>query len=166
MRLSTKGQYAVRAMVTLACHANFANSEDKPVNLRDISTEEGISLSYLEQLFVKLRKGKIVKSVRGPGGGYVLAKPAGKISVGEVISVVEEPLNPVACLDGGFTGCERSERCITQRVWKGLAEKIAEFLNSVTIEDLSREVKSLDNGKKAGEEGPSKAVACGVTDLK
>jgi len=159
MRLSTKGQYAVRAMVNLACHA-----DGKPVNLRDISVEEGISLSYLEQLFVKLRKGKIVKSVRGPGGGYVLAKPTARISVGEVISVVEEPLNPVACLDGGFTGCERAERCITQRVWKGLAEKIAEFLNSVTIEDLSHEVKSLDGNKKTvGMESPS---VCAADELK
>ncbi len=160
MRLSTKGQYAVRAMVNLACHAN-----DKPVNLRDISVEEGISLSYLEQLFVKLRKGKIVKSVRGPGGGYVLAKPTAKISVGEVIKVVEEPLNPVACLDGGSSGCERAERCITQRVWKGLAEKIAEFLNSVTIEDLSHEVKSLNGGKRADADEIKPAV-CGVNDLK
>ncbi|MBI5642387.1 MAG: Rrf2 family transcriptional regulator [Deltaproteobacteria bacterium] len=140
MRLSTKGQYAVRAMVNLACH-----SGDKPVTLKDISLEEGISLSYLEQLFVKLRKGKIVKSVRGPGGGYVLGKPPAKISVGEVIAVVEEPLNPVACLDNGAVGCDRAERCITQKVWKGLAEKIAEFLNSVTIEDLSHEVRFHDS---------------------
>ncbi|MBI5886981.1 MAG: Rrf2 family transcriptional regulator [Deltaproteobacteria bacterium] len=137
MRLSTKGQYAVRAMVTLACH-----SGDKPVTLKDISVEEGISLSYLEQLFVKLRKGRIVKSVRGPGGGYVMAKPASSISVGEVIAVVEEPLNPVACLDDDALKCARASSCITQRVWKGLAEKIAEFLNSVTIEDLSREAKA------------------------
>ncbi|MDO8426384.1 MAG: Rrf2 family transcriptional regulator [Deltaproteobacteria bacterium] len=135
MRLSTKGQYAVRAMVNLACH-----SGEGPVTLKEISTEEGISLSYLEQLFVKLRKGKIVKSVRGPGGGYMLAKTPSDISVGEVIAVVEEPLNPVACLDSG-SGCERAERCITQKVWKGLAEKIAEFLNSVSIEDLSHEAK-------------------------
>jgi Rrf2 family iron-sulfur cluster assembly transcriptional regulator len=126
-------------MVNLATH-----SGEKPVTLKDISVDEGISLSYLEQLFVKLRKGNIVKSVRGPGGGYVLAKPASQISVGEVISVVEEPLNPVACLDDGSIVCDRSKRCITQKVWRGLAEKIAEFLHSVTIEDLSNEVKNLD----------------------
>lgn len=141
MRLSTKGQYAVRAMVNLACHTG-----DKPVTLRDISEEEGISLSYLEQLFVKLRKGSIVKSVRGPGGGYVLGKPASRISVGEVISVVEEPLNPVACLDDDSAPCDRASRCITQKVWKCLAEKIAEFLNSVTIEDLSIEASTLNTG--------------------
>jgi len=135
MRLSTKGQYAVRAMVNLAGH-----NGKKPVNLKDISDGEGISLSYLEQLFVKLRRGNIVKSVRGPGGGYVLAKPSSQISVGEVISVVEEPLNPVACLDKDSSGCERAPSCTTQNVWKGLAEKISEFLNSISIEDLSRDI--------------------------
>ncbi|MBI5344366.1 MAG: Rrf2 family transcriptional regulator [Deltaproteobacteria bacterium] len=137
MRLSTRGQYAVRAMVSLACHAG-----KKPVTLKDISVEEGISLSYLEQLFGKLRKGNIVKSVRGPGGGYVLARPPSEISVGAVISVVEEPLNPVACLDDGSAGCDRAKNCITQKVWKGLAVKISEFLNSISIEDLSNEVKA------------------------
>jgi len=145
LRLSTKGQYAVRAMVNLACH-----SGSRPVTLKEISVDEGISLSYLEQLFVKLRQGHIVKSVRGPGGGYVLAKPSSQISVGEVISVVEEPLNPVACLDDGSVVCDRSKRCITQKVWRGLAEKIAEFLHSVSIEDLSNEVKHLDLTAPAG----------------
>ncbi len=154
MRLSTKGQYAVRAIVNLACH-----SSEKPVTLKDISAEEGISLSYLEQLFVKLRKGKIVKSVRGPGGGYVLAKHAAKISVGEIIAVVEEPLNPVACLDDDSAGCDRATRCTTQRVWKCLAEKIAEFLNSVSIEDLSREALAQKNG-----EPRVNANLCGVTE--
>jgi Rrf2 family iron-sulfur cluster assembly transcriptional regulator len=154
LRLSTKGQYAVRAIVTLACH-----SGDKPVTLKDISTEEGISLSYLEQLFVKLRKGKVVRSVRGPGGGYVLARPSSEISVGTVIKVVEEPLNPVACLDDGSVGCERAERCITQRVWRGLADKIAEFLDSITIEDLSNEVETLHLNSGPGNE-EAKADLC------
>lgn len=138
MRLSTKGQYAVRAIVTLSCH-----DPGRPVTLKAISQEEGISLSYLEQLFVKLRRGAIVKSVRGPGGGYVLAKPASEISVGEVISVVEEPLNPVACLDDDSEVCARANKCITQKVWKGLAEKMVEFLNSISIESLRNEVQSL-----------------------
>ncbi len=138
MRLSTKGQYAVRAMVNLACH-----SDGGPVTLRDISEEEGISLPYLEQLFVKLRKGNIVKSVRGPGGGYVLARPSSTISVGEIIEVVEEPLNPVACLDDDSIHCERAERCTTQRVWRGLAERIKDFLDSISIEQLSMEAQKL-----------------------
>ncbi len=153
MRLSTKGQYAVRAVVSLACHA-----DGKPVTLKNISDEEGISLSYLEQLFVKLRKGKIVRSVRGPGGGYVLAKPPARISVGEVISVVEEPMNPVACLDEG-SGCDRATRCSTQKVWKCLAEKIAEFLNSVSIEHLSTEALAQSDAA-----APPKPAVCAVSE--
>ncbi len=139
MRLSTKGQYAVRAIVTLSCHES-----GNPVTLKAISEEEGISLSYLEQLFVKLRRGDIVTSVRGPGGGYILAKPASEISVGQIIAVVEEPLNPVDCLDGDAEGCVRTNKCITQRVWQGLAGKIAEFLNSISIEDLRNDLRSFD----------------------
>jgi Rrf2 family iron-sulfur cluster assembly transcriptional regulator len=142
MRLSTKGQYAVRAMVRLACHE--CNKEGRPVSLKDISSEEGISLSYLEQLFVKLRRGNLVKSVRGPGGGYVLVRDSKNISVGEVITVVEEALNPVACLDIDSEECEKSNTCITQKVWKGLGDKIKEFLNSISIEDLAREVNELN----------------------
>ena len=141
MRLSTKGQYAVRAMVSLVCHANGG-----PITLKDISDSEGISLAYLEQLFVKLRRGNIVKSVRGPGGGYVLARSASEIKVGEVITVVEESLNPVACLDADPAVCARTNRCVTQRVWKGLPDKIKEFLDSITIEDLSREALQFSEG--------------------
>lgn len=143
MRLSTKGQYAVRAMVSLVCHTNGG-----PITLKEISDSEDISLPYLEQLFVKLRKGNIVKSVRGPGGGYVLARPAGEIKVGEVITVVEESLNPVPCLDEDPAKCTRLNKCVTQRVWKGLGEKMKEFLNSITIEDLSREANHLSVNNK------------------
>ncbi len=155
MRLSTKGQYAVRAIVTLSCH-----DSGKPVTLKAISEEEGISLSYLEQLFVKLRRGAIVKSVRGPGGGYVLAKPAADISVGEVITVVEEPLNPVACLDDDSEICVRANKCITQKVWKGLAEKMVEFLNSISIEDLRNEVQSFDTDRP----GPLSELCSNIAD--
>lgn len=147
MRLSTKGQYAVRAMVSLVCQANGG-----PITLKDISDSEGISLPYLEQLFVKLRKGNIVKSVRGPGGGYVLARPASEIKVGEVIEVVEEGLNPVACLDEDPSTCTRKNKCVTQRIWKGLGDKIKEFLNSITIEDLSSEANQLAEGVGSGKE--------------
>ncbi len=123
-------------MVSLARHRG-----DAPVSLKDISEHEGISLSYLEQLFVKLRRGHIVRSVRGPGGGYILARPSSDISVGEVISVVEEPLNPVACLDKDSAGCERAATCSTQAVWKGLAGKIAEFLGSISIKDITEDAK-------------------------
>ncbi len=126
-------------MVNLACRG-----AEKPVTLKDISVEEDISLAYLEQLFVKLRKGNVVRSVRGPGGGYVLARPPREISVGEIITVVEESLNPVACLDEDSDGCERASRCTTQNVWKALGVKIREFLNSITLEDLSAEARDTN----------------------
>jgi Rrf2 family iron-sulfur cluster assembly transcriptional regulator len=134
MRLSTKAQYAVRAMVDLCLY-----SSGRPVSLRDISEREGIPLNYLEQLFFRLKKGNIVQSIRGPNGGYLLARDSARISLSEIITTVEEPLNPVACLDDGTAGCERSTHCATQQVWKGLANRIHEFLDSVSLEDLTRD---------------------------
>jgi len=128
-------------MVKLASHRG-----GEPVSLKDISREEGISLAYLEQLFLKLRKGDIVRSVRGPGGGYVLARAAADISVGDVISVVEEPLNPVACLDDDVVACTRADNCITQNIWKGLGDRIKGFLNSISVEDLLLELEEARGG--------------------
>ena len=136
MRMSTKAQYAVRAMVNLNLH-----SEGKPVSLRDISLRESISLTYLEQLFVKLRRGEIVKSVRGPGGGYMLARPAKDIQVDEIIDSVEESLVPVSCMDQK-NGCACEDQCVTHNVWHGLGEKIRQFLSSITLDDLTTEAKS------------------------
>jgi len=136
MRMSTKAQYAVRAMVNLNLH-----SEGKPVSLRDISLRESISLTYLEQLFVKLRRGEIVKSVRGPGGGYLLARPAKDIQVDEIIDSVEESLVPVSCMDQK-NGCACEDQCVTHNVWHGLGEKIRQFLSSITLDDLTTEAKS------------------------
>ncbi len=137
MRLSTRGQYAVRAMVNLAYY-----SKGMPVTLRDISKREQISINYLEQLFSKLRRGGIVKSVKGPGGGYILARSPEDIRIGEIIEMVEEPLNPVACLDGKDR-CDRSAVCVTQRVWKELGMRIRDFLNSITIYDLTKDVEDI-----------------------
>ncbi len=136
MRMSTKAQYAVRAMVNLNLH-----SEGQPVSLRDISLRESISLTYLEQLFVKLRRGEIVKSVRGPGGGYLLARPAKDIQVDEIIDSVEESLVPVSCMDQK-NGCACEDQCVTHNVWHGLGEKIRQFLSSITLDDLTTEAKS------------------------
>ena len=135
MRMSTKAQYAVRAMVNLNLY-----SDGSPVTLRDISLRESISLTYLEQLFVKLRRGKIVKSVRGPGGGYLLARPAQEIQVDEIIDSVEESLVPVSCMDQK-NGCACDEQCVTHNVWHGLAERIRQFLASITLADLTEEAK-------------------------
>lgn len=135
MRMSTKAQYAVRAMVNLNLY-----SDGSPVTLRDISLRESISLTYLEQLFVKLRRGKIVKSVRGPGGGYLLARPAQEIKVDEIIDSVEESLVPVSCMDKK-NGCVCDDHCVTHNVWHGLAEKIRHFLASITLADLTEEAQ-------------------------
>ena len=142
MRMSTKAQYAVRAMVNLNLHSDGA-----PVSLRDISLRESISLTYLEQLFVKLRRGQIVKSVRGPGGGYLLARPAREIQVDEIIDSVEESLVPVACMDQKH-GCVCDEQCVTHNVWHGLGERIRDFLASITLEELTREARSMSSENK------------------
>jgi Rrf2 family iron-sulfur cluster assembly transcriptional regulator len=142
MRMSTKAQYAVRAMVNLNLY-----SEGSPVSLRDISLRESISLTYLEQLFVKLRRGQIVKSVRGPGGGYLLARPAREIQVDEIIDSVEESLVPVACMDQKH-GCVCDDHCVTHNVWHGLGEKIRDFLASITLEELTQEARSKFNEAK------------------
>jgi Rrf2 family iron-sulfur cluster assembly transcriptional regulator len=133
--MSTKAQYAVRAMVNLNLH-----SGGSPVTLRDISLRESISLTYLEQLFVKLRRGNIVKSVRGPGGGYLLARPAREIQVDEIIDSVEESLVPVSCMDQK-NGCVCDDQCVTHNVWHGLAERIRQFLASITLADLTEEAQ-------------------------
>ncbi len=136
MRLSTKAQYAVRALVSLNLHATGS-----PVTLRDIAAREEISLTYLEQLFVKLRRCSIVNSVRGPGGGYVLARPAERIRVDEIIDSVEETLVPVSCMDNDGR-CSCPDQCITHSVWQGLGDRIRQFLGSITLEDLTSEAKN------------------------
>jgi len=135
MRLSTKAQYAVRAIVSLELYG-----DGNPTSIRDIAAREGLSVSYLEQLFVKLRKGKIVSSTRGPGGGYVLARPADQIRVDEIIDSVEETLNPVSCLDDkGCCAC--ADQCITRGIWQDLGERIRQFLSSITIASLTAEAR-------------------------
>lgn len=136
MRLSTRAQYAVRAMVDLSLH-----SEGRPVSLRDIAQREDIPLNYLEQLFNRLRRGAIVESVRGPGGGYLLARKSSEIRVGEIVATVEEPLTPVSCMDKGKGRCTRTAACTTHNVWEMLGERIRTFLDSITLEDLVTEAR-------------------------
>jgi Rrf2 family iron-sulfur cluster assembly transcriptional regulator len=139
MRLTTKGQYAVRALVTLVL-----SGDDGPVNLKRISEREGISLHYLEQLFSKLRKGDIVKSIKGPGGGYILARKPHDISIGEVIEMVDEPISPVFCVDqdGESSACHRSPECTTQWLWAELGDRIRDYLNSVSIQEVCDKARS------------------------
>lgn len=132
MRLSTKGRYAVMAMVDLA-----ANSKGNPVALADIAERQEISLSYLEQLFAKLRKGGLVKSVRGPGGGYLLAHTADATRVSDIILAVDEPIRTTRCANGTPQGCRTNRsRCLTHDLWEELGNQIHMYLSSVTIADV------------------------------
>ena len=129
MRLTTKGRFAVTAMLDLAL------SDGKgPVTLAGISRRQSISLSYLEQLFGKLRRRSLVDSVRGPGGGYTLAKVPGQVSVADIIRAVDEPLDATQC--GGKENCQEDQRCMTHELWATLNDKMYEYLSSVSLADL------------------------------
>jgi len=129
MRLTTKGRFAVTAMVDLALRQNRG-----PVTLAAISERQHISLSYLEQLFGKLRRASLVSSVRGPGGGYNLAQQPSGISVAAIVTAVDEPMDATQC--GGKENCHDDKRCMTHDLWATLNEKMHEYLSSVTLADL------------------------------
>ena len=129
MRLTTKGRFAVTAMVDLAMRQTRG-----PVTLAAISERQHISLSYLEQLFGKLRRRKLVSSVRGPGGGYRLAQPMQGISVADIVIAVDEPLDATQC--GGKENCADDKRCMTHELWATLNKKMHEYLSSVSLGDL------------------------------
>jgi Rrf2 family iron-sulfur cluster assembly transcriptional regulator len=129
MRLTTKGRYAVTAMLDLAYH-----SQSKPVTLTEIATRQTISLSYLEQLFACLRKGGMVKGVRGPGGGYTLSRSAYDINIAEVIEAVDEPVDSTKC--GGKSNCHNNEPCLTHDLWMGLSDQIREYLKQISLGQL------------------------------
>ena len=133
MRLSTKGRYAVMAMADLA-----RNGADRAVSLAEIATRQEISLSYLEQLFARLRKSGLVKSVRGPGGGYRLAREACETAVAEIVLAVDEPIRATRCVGAGSPkGCMiKGERCITHHLWEDLGQEIHRYLASVRLEDV------------------------------
>jgi len=132
VKLSTKGRYAVMAMVDLACHSN-----GNPVALADIADRQEISLSYLEQLFGRLRKGGLVKSVRGPGGGYLLARPTPQMRVSDIILAVDEPIQTTRCAPGSPAGCHNHKgRCLTHDLWEELGNQIYLYLSSVSLADV------------------------------
>ena len=161
MRLSTKGRYAVMAMVDLAAH-----SKGNPVALADIAERQEISLSYLEQLFAKLRKGGLVKSVRGPGGGYLLAHAADATRVSDIILAVDEPIRTTRCANGTPQGCRTNRsRCLTHDLWEELSNQIHMYLSSVTVHDVVQKriigtstLTALRGGAE-GETGLGAAVA-------
>ena len=129
MRLTTKGRFAVTAMVDLSMRQTRG-----PVTLSAISERQHISLSYLEQLFGKLRRAKLVSSVRGPGGGYNLAQPTQSVTVANIVTAVDEPLDATQC--GGKENCHDDKRCMTHDLWATLNEKMHDYLSSVSLADL------------------------------
>lgn len=132
MKLSTKGRYAVMAMVDLATHG-----DGRPVALADIAERQEISLSYLEQLFAKLRRSGLVKSVRGPGGGYLLAREMVETRISDIILAVDEPILATRCQRGSPTGCRSNlSRCLTHDLWDELSNHIHYYLSSVSLEDV------------------------------
>lgn len=129
MKLTSKGRYAVTAVLDIAL-----NAANEPVNLADISERQSISLSYLEQLFAKLRRDGLVQSVRGPGGGYRLGLPSDKISVGMIVSAVNENIHVTKCLGAG--NCQNGTECLTHALWDELSNRIESFLNEITLAEL------------------------------
>lgn len=144
MRLTTKGRYAVTAMLDLALHG-----VEHPVSLADISTRQDISLSYLEQLFAKLRRNNLVSSVRGPGGGYRLSRGGDEIFVAQIIDAVNETVDATGC--GGAADCQQGEVCLTHYLWCDLSKQIHSFLSDISLSDLvdRHEVRSISARQNA-----------------
>jgi Rrf2 family iron-sulfur cluster assembly transcriptional regulator len=143
MRLTTKGRFAVTAMIDLALHDG-----SDPVTLAEISGRQKISLSYLEQLFGKLRRHGLVESVRGPGGGYCLARALPTVTVAEIILAVDEPIDATQC--GGKENCRDDEKCLTHDLWAALNRHIFDYLGAVTLQQLVEEQKAKQSAKESG----------------
>ncbi|GHE21877.1 Fe-S cluster assembly transcriptional regulator IscR [Halomonas urumqiensis] len=150
MRLTTKGRYAVTAMLDLTVNAHAG-----PISLADISRRQEISLSYLEQLFARLRRANLVQSVRGPGGGYLLATAAEEISVARVIDAVNESVDATRC--GGLSDCQQGDTCLTHHLWSELSDHIHGFLDGITLKELAtrQEVQRIAGRQRRqpGEDG-------------
>lgn len=131
MKLTTKGRYAVTAMLDLALHGGQG-----PVSLADISARQEISLSYLEQLFSRLRRHQLVVSIRGPGGGYRLSRDAASVFISEVVDAVNESLDTTRC--GNKGDCQNGEKCLTHHLWSDLSDQIHQFLSEISLADLMK----------------------------
>jgi len=141
MKLSTKGRYGLRALIDLALH-----SEEEAVSIQSIATRQNISDSYLEQLVSKMKKAGLVKSLRGAGGGYMLAKPAREISVGDILRALEGNLNAVTCPANENTGgCEGADLCVTRYVWKRINDSITEAVDTMMLSQLVEESRKIQD---------------------
>lgn len=164
MKLTSKGRYAVTAILDLAFH-----SQAGPVALSHISRRQDISLSYLEQLFTRLRKRQLVSSTRGPGGGYSLSRPASEIAVAEVIAAVDEVVDTTRC--SGAVNCHDGQQCLTHELWDELSQQIFDFLDDISLQDLMEErsiqrVAERQDHLLREDEGPAVTLSSGdsVTD--
>ena len=151
MKLTSKGRYAVTAMLDVAIHASSG-----AVCLADISQRQGISLSYLEQLFSRLRKHGLVSSIRGPGGGYILGRCSTDIAVADVISAVDESVNATKC--GGTGDCQSGQQCLTHTLWSDLSTRIEDFLQSISLSELveQRNVKLVSKRQDSQQNAEAK----------
>jgi Rrf2 family iron-sulfur cluster assembly transcriptional regulator len=158
MKLSTKGRYAVMAMVDLA-----SRGPGRPVALAEIAARQEISLSYLEQLFAKLRRAGLVKSVRGPGGGYRLGQSADALRIADIILAVDEPIKATRCRETSLKGCTSHGRCLTHDLWEELGRQIHLYLSAVTVGDVVEKrvlgTSGLIARPHASEEAPAMAAA-------
>ncbi len=144
MNLTTKGRYAVMAMVDLAMH-----SIKGPITLAEIAQRQDIALNYLEQIFMRLRKNGLVSSVRGPGGGYVINLPAEEIKISKIINAVDESIKMTRCQNQKTLGCMHGKaKCITHNLWEGLGNQISNYLNSITLADICN--NRLEDTEKLG----------------
>jgi len=148
VRLTTKGRYAVTAMLDLAMHHG-----NGPITLADIAGRQGISLSYLEQLFSRLRKQQLVSSVRGPGGGYTLGRPAEEIFVAQVIAAVDENVDTTKC--GGAHNCQDNQQCLTHDLWHDLSDRIYDYLNQISLHELMNRRGVKEVAQRQEDEAPA-----------
>jgi len=139
MRLTTKGRYAVTAMLDLSLNYGI-----RPITLADISDRQGISLSYLEQLFANLRRQGLVISSRGPGGGYRLSRSADEVTVLDVVSAVDEKVDATRC--GGKGNCDNGEQCLSHEIWQSLSDQIRLYLSNITLGQVVKDYKAKNNG--------------------
>lgn len=143
MNLTTKGRYAVMAMADLAMH-----SKGQPITLAEISSRQRIALNYLEQIFMKLRKNGLVKSVRGPGGGYVIPLSIAEITIAEIVSAVDESIKMTRCSDKKEQGCMHGNiKCVTHNLWEGLSTQIFNYLNAISLHGLCNEKLKVNDVK-------------------
>jgi Rrf2 family protein len=149
LRLTTKGEYGVRAMLEIAKNYDSAG----PLTIKEISERQDVSVAYLEQILNKLRRAGIIYSLKGPGGGYVIAEKPEEISIGKILKTLEGPFAVTACLVPDTGECNRMESCVSRLMWKALSEKIENFLDAITLQDLilkEKQLKCLSSDKTDG----------------